>query len=340
MSPAKNYSPLLRERKWWPLLVASIFHLFLVGLIRFGLGTALIKPMGDMFSGFSGLALALVFAGLLNATSFMLATLFAWVWLRRFRYPNPFLIAVSAGASIAVAVSVIRDTDFGLSTQESVLIAAVICAVSYLVAYVLYSNSAELKTKIILQIILLTALYVGGGMYGSYYYKVKAKTYAISRGFEVYGISNNYIDTEYLRSSFSKVRFAKSRIETPKGKIVVRQGAEDEYTKTKLILPNKCDYNAIGSYIGIGGEKNVGGNTDGICKVVYRSQGRVIVAPVDAEDVLSDAPYIAKINTTVIVFQAYHSTAGDFQGTEDEALTYVIEFIKNARIISNEELGL
>lgn len=300
--------------------------------------------MGDSLSGLSGLALAFAFASLIKAASFALPPLFMWAWLRRFKYPNAFYISGSAGASIVAAVSVIQTGDFGIPVMAQVTLTMVICAISYLLAYAIFANGNRKKTKILVQIFLLMTIYKGASILAFENDRLEDKTYALKRGFDVYSVpGDKHLDTEQLdsRPGDLTVPFVESRIDTPKGYIIIKEAAEDDFIKTALMFPKKCDHNSLDSYIAVFGKNNANVINNIVdCDVVYQSEGRTVYVPIDTEGVRSAVPYIATINNTIIVFKAYHSGASEFKGTVGEALPYIIEFIKNARIISNEELRL
>jgi len=199
-----------------------------------------------------------------------------------------------------------------------------------------------------------------------------------NRGFAIYLPYNTNIDDlelppselNYASDPAGKAYF-RYWIYTPKGVIgLVESGVDygvDYIVENLFIPPDKCDYDRLFLYIsplhktpngstiwpiegnGESAPKKHHEPTDITCRVVYESNDTILLL---GNTLIPDynVPYIARIGDTIIVFASVSSldsypTNGRlrterFTGTKEEALSYIIDFLKNSRVFTDDELGL
>lgn len=181
---------------------------------------------------------------------------------------------------------------------------------------------------------------VGVGM--TWFSEYSSNRHAQNRNFKVYALDSKDVNTEYLRPAGEiTIQFARIRLETPQGKIDVRQTGFDETINRLFQKPDKCELDELNDYVNIFGKNdNLPAVATQACTQVYAQGDRAVYRPKDVSKILNDTPFLAVIGNTFMVFKAYSSTFGDFQGDISEAEEYIVDFVKNAQVIDNEQLGL
>ena len=303
------------------------------------------------FPGITGLALALVYSSLAIPIVLFLSFLPIAYLLKRRGYPHTFLVTLF---SVVSGYQLIQILNIALHINDLYLFS--LMALTYPITFNTYHSifnlwKMRLMGKIIVSVVMLTILAFGNSAFARYDWLRTNREGKINRGFEVYGITADGIDIENLggfvyRGELSHIPYSESEIKTPLGIIGIKQAGQDDIINSFLSIPENCNYIGLMEYIGPFG--SVGETDKGmslLCDIVYRTNDRILVRPMgDAPSLLyNDAAYIAKIGDTVILFDdTGHDTSTNkqFTGGADEALPYIIDFVKNARIITNEELGL
>lgn len=159
-------------------------------------------------------------------------------------------------------------------------------------------------------------------------------------GFTVYAPPGYEIDSEYMRrKSDHTVPHARTSIATNLGEINVIQARTDSETDKLFMPPNRCDVNALYEYMGVLG-KETQIETTVECRVVDSgaANGWTIMTPIANSEFGNTSPFAAAKGSTIILFQAYRSTGGEFGGSPGQAEPHVVDFLIHAQPVELEKL--
>lgn len=327
---------------WWKVGLSGILYFLIVLLLRSGIGYVVIKNNQSSFSGLSGLALGLVFVNILGIGSVVAATFITGYILKKWAdLPKPYITSV-LGAILIYVISVVISFLF-TEVNQFILIPVVFVtsALSFLLAWKLVNIKVHPVIKIGASLAVLFLVAFASAAFNTYNYEKGRSDEIKNRTFSLYAPDPSYFNKYSIKNSDSiTVVYAYAKIETPKGIIHVRQAAGDENLANLFVPPNNCDHKEINDYINVWGKRDFQEPTNKKCIVVYESDDRIVMmADPNDESVLDEAPFVAKINDTFVVFHAY-SSSGEFDGTYSEAEKIIVDFVKKSRVIENSEIGL
>ncbi len=322
----------------------------------------------DAFSnGLSGLALALAFSNLigmiLTVVTPVVITVASGLLLKQLNYRRPFVQAILGTALVMIAWRSIATALAGITTYIFTPVLIIICAIVYFCSYVLVSSNNNILIKLCTGFVLVLALSLSGNYTannqstGSSNSATVPENSTLEKGFDfdLYAPDTSYFDKVGIDTrqddpnDNSSIMYIHAKFETPQGTIRFAEAKYDDVIENLFILSGSCDYEKLREYTGVWGKikyekKKEQYDTPTLlpCNVVYQSDGRTILQPnKDHQKVIGVAPFIAKIESTIIVFDAYaNTTPGRYVGTTEQAKASVIDFVKNARVISGRSLGI
>lgn len=332
---------------WWKIALVGTLHVPTNVLLRFVIGGAVINSSESAFRGISGLALGLVFIKVLGVLTFLLTTFLTGLILKRWTHlSRPYLTAI-IGTFVTYIITYVITLSlsllgFSLPNFVAIPSALISSACGYVLAWKLLDKP---KHPVLIISIVFTAflLLSSASLYLSSYQYGKARLEEKQdRAFSIYAPDPSYFDESSIKNSNSITTVvAITELDTPQGRIEVRQTGLDENLANMFIPPDKCDYPAINDYIDLFERKKYPNPTDKKCDVVYQSDDRVVMmADPEDEEILSDTPFVARVNNTIIVFHVYSSELGKFQGTPGNVKGHVVDYIRDSRVINNSEIGL
>ena len=216
------------NKSLFPLLLIGGAHLPLSFLIKYAVASLVLNSNEDLFSGISGLAVGLALNFFLSIIAVFGIALLAGYLLKRFGYSRPYLLAVVASIIIYVFSGSINVLSVELPVYIYILIGILLGAFSYLISFVLLISKLRLALKIAFLAIFLLVFRTGVVSLDSYNYDATNKNQKINRKFELYAPSSSFFNEHSIKNSDEiTVQHASTEINTPRGKIKVRQAFKD-----------------------------------------------------------------------------------------------------------------
>lgn len=334
-------TPIQNDSKTPLILIGALQLIFFQ--LAYSMSTRLtIGANEESFRGVSGLALGLVVIPILGIFVSVVVALVCGLALKRLHYAKPYPIAFLASFMIYLMLELLSGTRADIPPSIVLPLSISLGALSYLVTFLILRKERHARLTIVFIFVLLIGVNLALRVLHNVRYFEGRKQEIVNKDFTLYAPDSSFFNKHSItNSSDIQVVFATTEIKTPKGKIRVRQAAIDDNLSNLFIPPSSCDHGAINEYVNTWGKRDVQSKTEKKCTIVYEATDRlVMMAYTNSSELLDGVPFVAKIDNTIIVFHAYGSTYGEFDGSYEEAESYVIEYVKNARAIENSEIGL
>jgi hypothetical protein len=355
----KNYHIPMQDRVQpiWPPIVIGALQVPAMFLINLVVVKVLLNSASDSFNnGLSGLALALAFSDLIGLSMTVVlpvgVVLISFILLRQLQYRRPLVLAIVGTVLVMIGWRTLADAvgDINIYLFTPLLLA--ISAVLYQCAYLFVSSYSMAYIKIASVIVLVLGLSLIGGAAQKRRNKISsgednknsAQTQAQGLDFDIYAPNTTYFSAGEIRArqddpNSKRNMWIEGSYKVAEGEIKFREIKYDDYAASMFISPDSCDYEGLHNY-SYGNKYSSPSSLT--CEVVYESSGRQVMQADSGQEIVGHVPFVARIGNTVIVFSSYpynHSSAG-YRGTLDQASIAAIDFVKNARIITKQELGI
>lgn len=241
-----------------------------------------------------------------------------------------------------------RDTLCEIQTGAAVLIAISIPFIFFgAIAFILgrsifkYIQSRKADRQIEAkgyrhQIIIIVSIIIGLGVISfgqSVFYQLRREQNQNRIDFTVYALPGQTVNTEHIRNkSGLTIPHTISYIESPRGKISVTQALFDTTIQNVFKVPDECDTDMLFQYLSTWGNDKV--PTDSFTCVIVRDDEWRVLAPLNAAKQKNTVPYIAQRGSTFMLFHAFGSSQGEFDGTPPEALPYINKFLDSVEAMN------
>lgn len=340
-----------------PSLVIGALQVPAMFIINLVVVKVLLNSAGESFNnGLSGLALALAFGNLIGMLMTVVlpagVMLISFLLLRQLQYRRPLVLAVIGTVLVMIGWRTLASAVGDISTYLFTPLLLTVSAALYLCAYLLVSSYGKVYIKIAALIVLMLGLSLTGGVAQKQQNKISsggnsrnsAQTQAQGLDFDIYAPNTTYFSAGEIRArqddpNSKRNMWIEGSYKVAEGEIKFREIKHDDYAASMFMPPDSCDYEGLGNY-SYGTKYSSPASL--VCKVVYESADRLVMQADLDQEIVGHVPFVARIGDTIIVFSSYpynHSGAG-YKGTLDQASAAVIDFVKNAKVITKQELGI